>query len=587
MNPLTSTAFPLGPLGLLMALTGCISTQNSLSAAVDVPVLQRDQARVIESPPPLSGQFGDFLSAGYAESVADYPTAADHFYRLWKQNPDLTAFAWRAIHNDWRIGQYNRALEVAGHTREKQISSPRTDDNNLLSVIMTLEHFRKDRLVAAKREALSIKEYSYHRYVQRLLLVWIEEAMGNTDEAYRLLEKQMQESALRSVYWLSKILLKMRHNEMQAATSELGGLLSRLDHAPLHYVELYLSLLQRTKGEQAAKDYLDRLPRSDERARLREKLKESGHGVLASLELDNVKSLLAWTMREMGSSLISSSADLTLFYARSSYFLNPNDTRSLLTSAESLFELKRYNDSLDILQGIRQRDHPLSRDAATLEAEALQSLDQFDNAIALIEQTIEQFPDDLELLSELGQLYHTEKKYPEAIATFTRVLELSDDSRSNWLDLYFRGIAYERTDQWPLAEADFQAALVQAPENPFILNYLAYSWIDKRLHIPKALKMLKQAVEISPDNAFIIDSYGWALYRTRQFDEALRYLERAVEMEPAEAVIVDHLGDVYWHVGRKVEAEYQWRRALELGLDEPEQQQLTQSKLDGHAKPQP
>ena len=136
---------------------------------------------------------------------------------------------------------------------------------------------------------------------------------------------------------------------------------------------------------------------------------------------------------------------------------------------------------------------------------------------------------------------------------------------------YFRGITYERTKQWPKAEADFKKALELQADQPSVLNYLGYSWIDQNMNLEEGMTMLKRAVQQSPNDGYIIDSVGWAYYRMRQYDEAVSWLLRAVAKKPSDPVINDHLGDAYWKVGRKLEAYFQWRQAKDL-KPEPEDQ---------------
>ena len=120
----------------------------------------------------------------------------------------------------------------------------------------------------------------------------------------------------------------------------------------------------------------------------------------------------------------------------------------------------------------------------------------------------------------------------------------------HWRLFYARGITYERTKRWPQAEADLLHALELEPDQPFVLNYLGYSWVDKGLNLDRPRPCCNRAVELRPDDGFIVDSLGWAYFRLGEYDKAVTYLERAVELEPGDPVINDHLGDAYWRVGR-------------------------------------
>ena len=169
---------------------------------------------------------------------------------------------------------------------------------------------------------------------------------------------------------------------------------------------------------------------------------------------------------------------------------------------------------------------------------------------------------------------------------YSRAIDrLGEPKPEHWTLFYARGIAYERTKQWPEAEKDFLYALELEPEQPFVLNYLGYSWVDMGMHLDRAKGMLYRAVELRPDDGFIVDSLGWVHYRLGEYAAAVEQLERAVELEPGDPVINDHLGDAYWRVGRHREARYQWRRALTLEPEEDTVAAIEEKLRQGLPKP--
>jgi Flp pilus assembly protein TadD len=121
-------------------------------------------------------------------------------------------------------------------------------------------------------------------------------------------------------------------------------------------------------------------------------------------------------------------------------------------------------------------------------------------------------------------------------------------------------------------------ALELEPDQPNVLNYLAYSWIDKGVNLPRAKSMIEKAASQRPDDGAIIDSLGWMHYRMGDFHRAVETLENAITLMPQDAVINDHLGDAYWQVGRRLEAEFQWRRALTFDPD-PDVRRSIEQKL--------
>jgi Flp pilus assembly protein TadD len=153
-----------------------------------------------------------------------------------------------------------------------------------------------------------------------------------------------------------------------------------------------------------------------------------------------------------------------------------------------------------------------------------------------------------------------------------------------WSLFYSRGIALERSGQWKRAEADLLHALELKPDQPLVLNYLGYSWIDRGENLERGLKMVEKAVELRPEDGYIVDSLGWAHYRLGDYPNAVQYLEKAIELVPEDPTINDHLGDAYWQNGRSIEARYQWRRALQFGPQEDEVKPI-EAKLESGLAP--
>ncbi|HHI71753.1 MAG TPA: tetratricopeptide repeat protein, partial [Rhodobacteraceae bacterium] len=154
-------------------------------------------------------------------------------------------------------------------------------------------------------------------------------------------------------------------------------------------------------------------------------------------------------------------------------------------------------------------------------------------------------------------------------SAYDQAIKLTGEPKADdWFLYYARGICFERIDEWDKANADFRMALKLNPDQPQVLNYLGYSMLEKNINLEEALSMIERAVSAVPNDGYITDSLGWALYRLRRFDEAAKYMERAAELMPVDPIVTDHLGDALWAVGRKREAEFQWRRALSF---EPEE----------------
>ena len=173
------------------------------------------------------------------------------------------------------------------------------------------------------------------------------------------------------------------------------------------------------------------------------------------------------------------------------------------------------------------------------------------------------YPDKVEMKILLANKYRKLEQYEKAVKIYSEIINNKLLS-SNWNIFYSRGISYERMNDWNKAEKDLKEAMRLNPDDPYILNYLAYSWLDRNKNVEKALSLLKKAVEIEPDDAYIIDSLGWAFFLSDQTDKSIFFLEKAVSILPDDATLNDHLGDAYWKAGRQSEAKSQWKRVLIL-----------------------
>jgi Flp pilus assembly protein TadD len=158
---------------------------------------------------------------------------------------------------------------------------------------------------------------------------------------------------------------------------------------------------------------------------------------------------------------------------------------------------------------------------------------------------------------------------------------LATPEQRHWPLFYQRGIAYERSKQWDKAEADFLKALELEADQPLVLNYLGYSWVEMGRNLDRAQAMIEKAVEQRPEDGYIVDSLGWVLYRLGNFPGAVEHLERAVELRPVDPVINDHFGDALWMVGRKTEAQFQWKRSLSFKPEEKDAERIRQKLAKG------
>ena len=270
--------------------------------------------------------------------------------------------------------------------------------------------------------------------------------------------------------------------------------------------------------------------------------------------------------------------DLGLVYIQLALYLQPHHSLALISLAGLYDTIKKPELALEAYERI-PADSPLARNIAIQMASDLDALGRTAEAKAKLEAVLKTSPDDLEALMALGNLTRAHKEFDKCGPIYSKAIAtLKKPEQSNWVMFYFRGICYERSHEWPKAEADFKQALKLYPDQPHVLNYLGYSWIDKGMHLDEGMAMIKKAVQQRPDDGYIVDSLGWAYYKLGNYAEAVKHLQHAIELKPADPTINDHYGDALWRVGRKLDARYQWIHARDMKPD-PDELAKIEAKL--------
>lgn len=274
-----------------------------------------------------------------------------------------------------------------------------------------------------------------------------------------------------------------------------------------------------------------------------------------------------------------------MVYLRLSLYLWPKNGLTLITLADIYDRLKQSQEAVSVYESVPESS--VLRTTADIQiAQLLDTMGKKDDSTKYLEQIVGDHPSDEDALLALGNAQRGDKKYAESAATYTKAISASKKPESaEWPLYYFRGISYERQKDWDKAVPDFRKALELFPEQPLVLNYLGYSWVDRGENLDEAFKMLHKAVELRPSDGYIVDSLGWAYYKLGKYDEAVKELERAIDLKPGDPTINDHLGDAYWYTGRKLDAHFQWNHARDLG-PEPDDKKKILEKIDHGLPPE-
>ena len=513
------------------------------------------------------------MAARHAGAERDATAAATYYLDVLKldpRNPDLLSRTFLSVLTDGDIDQ-------ASKLGERLLDVDHTD--------------RISRLVIGVRE-LKLKHYGLARQqfaqsvrgpvtdlAATLLQAWALSGSGDTRAAIDTMDK------LSGPDWYgifkdlhAGLILDLANNKKDAGARYASAY--KADPTALRTVEAYGRFLSRTGSKDDAlkifQDFAKSLP---DHPLINEEIKQISDGQKLPAFVDTPQAGAAEALYGLGASIgRRGGEDLALIYLQLALYLEPSHAMALLSLGDLYEDLKKPELAIKAYERV-PASSPLSRNAEIQLAVDLDALDRTDEAKAKLQHVISEHPKDSEAIIELGNIQRGRKDFADCADTYSKAIDgVPNPAKSNWVLFYFRGICYERSHQWPSAEADMKKALELFPEQPLVLNYLGYSWVDQGVHMDEGMDMIRRAVEQRPDDGYIVDSLGWAYFRTGNYDEAVKNLERAVELKPEDPTINDHLGDAYWRVGRTLEAHFQWSHAKDL-KPEPEDLPKIEAKL--------
>ncbi len=274
--------------------------------------------------------------------------------------------------------------------------------------------------------------------------------------------------------------------------------------------------------------------------------------------------------------------EIVTLYLQASRALDPKSADTLILLGGLAEAQKQAERAIEFYREV-PADSPMHRISELQLGLTLAQTGKVDEARQHLKALLESDPDDIRSYLAYGAVLSDAKDYAAMAANYDKAVEVigAVPKKSDWTIFFQRGIAYERLKQWDKAEPNFKRALELNPEQPQVLNYLGYSWVDKNMNLDQGIDMIRRAVELRPNDGYIVDSLGWAHYRLGAFDEAVTELERAIELRAGDPTINDHLGDAYWRVGRKLEAVYQWNRALIGDSDDVDKAKVKEKIANG------
>jgi len=542
-------------------------------------------ARAVETAPDSGemGPLGNYLAGRHAQQLHDYAAAARFFGNALADDPNDYELLNKTFLYDVTEGRMEEAVPLAERIHTLDAAAP------VPTLVLALARMRGGDFAAADKLAQNLPREGLHRFVAALVQAWAKAGLGDTDGALRMLAPVREVQGFAPLADLQAGLINDFAGRGADAEAALRKVTQNAQRAPWQTVEALGSLYERTgKSEEARALYQRFAAENGDDDLTAPALARIATGKVPPARVASAADGCADALFEIASFLNQNeTADFSLMYGRLALFLRPDFPVAQLLVGDVLETQHRAAEAFAIDRSIPPQS-PYSWIARLRAASNLEGMGQTDEAARQLEAMAAERPERNQPLVQLGDLWRSKSRFADAVAAYDRAISrIKQVDRQDWALFYSRGVALERSGQWERSEADLQRALQLQPEQPLVLNYLGYSWVDKGRHLDEALKMIERAVELRPNDGYIVDSLGWAHYRLGNYAQATQNLERAIELRPEDPTINDHLGDAYWQVGRQQEARNQWRRALQFG-PEADEAKTIDAKIDrGLVKPGP
>jgi tetratricopeptide (TPR) repeat protein len=503
---------------------------------------------------------GSYLAARHASVERDAASAAAFYRSALRTDPKNNELLDRAFISSLAEGDIDEAVKLADRILAQDKS------NRVARLVVGVRDLKLKKYAAAQLNINQSIRGPITDLVATLLAGWASYGAGDAKAAVANIDK------LTGPEWypLFKDLHAGMILELSGKEKDAGTRLERaykLDDSMLRIVDEYARWSSRNKDAAAATSLYEAFDKKLPRHPLvLDGIRESKAGKKLPPLVDSAQAGAAEALYGIGATLTRRGGeDLALVYLQLALYLQPNHPLALLSLADLYESVKKPQMAIKVYERV-PASSPLKRNAQIQLATDLDAADRGDEAIKILKEVTGESPKDVEAIMALGNIERGRKKFADCANTYTQAIDAMPTAgdKNAWVTYYYRGICEERSKQWTKAEGDMRKALDMQPEQPHVLNYLGYSWIDQGINLDEGMKMIKRAVEQRPDDGYIVDSLGWAYYRIGNYDEAVKQLERAIDLKPEDPTINDHLGDAYWRVGRTLEAKFQWAHARDL-----------------------
>lgn len=553
-------AFPVCVAAALMA--GCAGTATPMAGA------DADAA----------GGFANYLSAHFAASEHDLPQAAHYYGQSLKADPSSAQLQALSFFYSASAGDF----AAAGRYANQVIAS--TPDDRAARLVLAVTAFqRKDYADARKQLSLSAKD-AFTKMVGALFDSWAAAAAGDNagvDKDIKAIAGQPGAESIAALH--TALLYDFMGHDVQAESAYKTAMTAKLETPRV--LDAFGRFLERAgRGSEAAALY-------------KAQADKAGYGLVATPGLARIaagqkpeplirsaEDGAAEALFDIAGSIDDrQSADVSVLYLRMALYLRPDLAMGNILLADRFERLRQYDDAIAIYRKVTP-DSPFYHMAMVQAAVDEQRQDNHAAAIADLKKLTAADATDSDSWTALGDAYRSANRDGEALAAYDHAATaLGAPGPADWPLFYARAMTKEKLHHLDDSEADIVLALKLSPNQPELLNYLGYSWVDRGRNISQALAMLEKARSLRPGDGYIVDSVGWAYYKLGRYDDAAEALEQAVLMVPGDPTINEHFGDALWRAGHKIEARFQWYHALTFADDDTSKAELQQKLKAGLA----
>jgi Flp pilus assembly protein TadD len=531
----------------------------ALLAACTTPEPHPGAAAPNASAAPTSS-LGSYLAARHAQEERDYAHAAAFMGHTLAEDPDNLDLIRRTFVLRVSEGELAEAVPLA------QRLAGADHNSGLPDIVLLLQDAKAGNYAAAAQRARSLPREGAQRLSMPLIIAWCEIGLQHPAAALQALDGLKEVRGIQALGDLHRAMITDYADRIGEAEEAYKKVVADQPELSWRAVEMAGNFYERHQRSEEARRLYERLAANDQGEDVvAEALARVAKGEIPPRVVASPRDGLAEALFDLASILNQrETLDASLIYARLALDLRPDFPLVQMLIAEVAQDQQHTAEALADYRAVDPKS-PLAWPARLRAAAALDTLDRTDEAVAELKRMAAERPHSPEPMIELGDLLRGRDRFAEAVTAYDAgIARVEKVEPRHWRLFYSRAVALERAGEWPRAEKDLQRALELEAEQPLVLNYLGYSWIDKGLNLETALKMIKRAVELRPNDGYIIDSLGWAYYRLGDFAKATQTLEHAIELLPEDPTINDHLGDAYWQAGRLAEARFQWRRALQF-----------------------